>query len=372
MRIEERSVRTLSAAAIAAALILGPDPASTRAQTPAPSESESLRKTVALAREHLDRFWTEQLGVYRPPVRVEAYTPGTPGPCFASRPKGNAYHCMERLQRGIYYDPAFFEELLHDHGQYAPVLVLAHEWGHHVQSFIEQPYMFSLQDELQADCLAGAFTRYAADRDVFGPTLTQDSARTMLTLGDTLPWFHAGAHGRRGQRLDAFDHGFSRQACLADTFFSALGIDIDTLEQLPVAAGQSLKDFVEGTVGDYTRGSIRHVRTTLSVGAIQGITSRYRDRAGVEVAYDLTAFASEQDAAAFLDAFVDDLRTAGFKESRRATVADPNQRPLGTLVGMQASREVIVWTNQRMFGSVEGPPGSAWAFARLVTMPGDD
>lgn len=358
--------------ALLPALILAQGSMPAQPSPPRATVSDALAKVTALAQQHLDRFWTEQVGAYQRPARMEAYVPGTSGPCFANRPKGNAYFCQDAGERAIYFDPAFLDGLLRQHGQYAPVLVLAHEWGHHVQSLSETPFRFSLQDELQADCLAGAFTRDAADSDLFGPAVTQESARTILTLGDTLPWFHAGAHGRRGQRIDAFDYGFDRQTCLADTFFAALGIDEDTLEQLPVSPGQSLKEFALPLIGEFSRQHSRHLPTSLETGALQGIVARYQSRTGVEVLYVLSAFATEERAVSTLDALVAKMKDGGFEETRRATVADADQRRLGTLVGLEGGVETIVWTNQRVLGMVEGPPDVAWAFARLVTTPDED
>ena len=58
--------------------------------------------------------------------------------------------------------PAFLAELADDYGQFLPALVMAHEFGHAVQARVGLPGRRS-PTETQADCLAGAWTRWVAD-----------------------------------------------------------------------------------------------------------------------------------------------------------------------------------------------------------------
>jgi predicted metalloprotease len=56
-------------------------------------------------------------------------------------------------------------------GDAAPAVGLAHEWGHHIQNIARVPsprtYAQSVRHENQADCIAGAWVRWAINRDVF-------------------------------------------------------------------------------------------------------------------------------------------------------------------------------------------------------------
>ena len=62
-----------------------------------------------------------------------------------------------QLDRTIYYAEAFFEEREASVGDFAWKVVLAHEWGHHVQLLLGIAPAPGNAFELQADCLAGAY-----------------------------------------------------------------------------------------------------------------------------------------------------------------------------------------------------------------------
>ena len=61
--------------------------------------------------------------------------------------------------RSMLLPAAFFEQLWQGDGDAAVTLVLAHEWGHHVQRVLGlfNGAYFTIQTELQADCFAGDF-----------------------------------------------------------------------------------------------------------------------------------------------------------------------------------------------------------------------
>ena len=64
----------------------------------------------------------------------------------------------------IAYDRALLDELSTDYGRFLVPVVMAHEFGHAMQGrfgFAENGR--SIQDETQADCLAGAWTKWVAD-----------------------------------------------------------------------------------------------------------------------------------------------------------------------------------------------------------------
>ena len=44
----------------------------------------------------------------------------------------------------------------------APVAIIAHEWGHHIHT-LALPEGFTLGQELEADCYAGTYTRFAEE-----------------------------------------------------------------------------------------------------------------------------------------------------------------------------------------------------------------
>ncbi len=95
-------------------------------------------------------------------------------------------------------------------GDYAVVAIIAHEWGHHVQHLLgEVPAGDGPDFELQADCLAGAFTAHAKDAGLLEPGDLHEAALLSISAGDPpvpvpgLP----NEHGTSDQRLEAFMEG---------------------------------------------------------------------------------------------------------------------------------------------------------------------
>jgi predicted metalloprotease len=90
--------------------------------------------------------------------------------------------------------------------------LLGHEYAHAVQVRLGIRYRFTIQQELQADCMAGA---YIGD-SVKAGTLTLDRGdidelrQGLLAVGDdpSQPWFAPDAHGTARQRTDAFFEGY--------------------------------------------------------------------------------------------------------------------------------------------------------------------
>ena len=90
--------------------------------------------------------------------------------------------------------------------------VLGHEYAHGIQVRLGIQYSYTIQQELQADCMAGA---YIGD-SVKAGTLRLDRGdidelrQGLLAVGDdpSQPWFAPDAHGTARQRTDAFFDGY--------------------------------------------------------------------------------------------------------------------------------------------------------------------
>ncbi|WP_167760494.1 neutral zinc metallopeptidase [Blastococcus sp. CT_GayMR16] len=115
----------------------------------------------------------------------------------------------------IAYDRALLEELSTDYGRFLGPVVMAHEFGHAMQGrfgFAENGR--SIQDETQADCLAGAWTRWVADGEAQHVALRtpelDDVIRGFLLLRDDVGSDPADsqAHGSYFDRVSAFYEGF--------------------------------------------------------------------------------------------------------------------------------------------------------------------
>jgi predicted metalloprotease len=182
------------------------------------------------AQDSLNSYWTSEL----PKVYDREFTklaggfqPKTP----QSRPfscgghrqtyadvRGNAFYCGSGGDDYIAWDAAeLIPRLTEQFGSVAPTIVLAHEMGHAIQARadVEAP---SVVRELQADCFAGGWTRYAETSTTDAVTLTDgslDSAvAAILTLRDQ-PGTAADAqqaHGLGFDRVNAFQTGYEEGA----------------------------------------------------------------------------------------------------------------------------------------------------------------
>jgi predicted metalloprotease len=90
--------------------------------------------------------------------------------------------------------------------------LLGHEYAHGIQLRLGIQKQFTIQQELQADCMAGA---YIGDSVRDKQLTLQDGdldelARGLEAVGDDpgQPWFAEGSHGTARQRTSAFDNGF--------------------------------------------------------------------------------------------------------------------------------------------------------------------
>jgi hypothetical protein len=170
----------------------------------------------------IDAFWRERLtaqGVdYRTP-EVEVYTDTITIPCGATLVAGvttTGYYCP--INETIYLDGL-------DHLTVAKALgrgwlpsVLAHEWGHHVQTLLGRPpgglfrsEALGVREELEADCLSGGWTASAAARELIEADAVDVTIYVLSFLG--LPSSQQAAplnqgHGTSEQRVRAFLKGY--------------------------------------------------------------------------------------------------------------------------------------------------------------------
>jgi predicted metalloprotease len=92
--------------------------------------------------------------------------------------------------------------------------LLGHEYAHAIQARLGIQKEFTIEQELQADCMAGA---YIGDTERQGSLKLDDGdleelAAGLEAVGDEpgQPWFAEGAHGSAKQRTRAFNNGYRR------------------------------------------------------------------------------------------------------------------------------------------------------------------
>lgn len=172
-----------------------------------------LRALLAEAEDDIHEYWT---GVFRaggltyePPAGVHVYYGEEETPCGPTIPD-NAFYCMR--DQSIYLDWGLMNSELREFGEFGPMVVLAHEWGHAVQDYLGKLSLgrnWSISLELQADCFAGSYARYAVDESgAITIDDAQEGAASLYDKGDNLPWTRWGAHGTPDQRSNAFNQGY--------------------------------------------------------------------------------------------------------------------------------------------------------------------
>ncbi len=172
--------------------------------------------------EDVNRFWAEAFAaagrVYDPPDGVVGFDEPIGTDCGLARPEEHAaFYCT--LDQTIYYVADFRNLVEGEVGDFGWETVVAHEWGHHVQAQLgvyasERPELdeglYTIDLELQADCLAGAYTQDAEARNWLDPGDIEEALRLTAAAGDPsgTAWDDPQAHGTSEQRLDAFERGY--------------------------------------------------------------------------------------------------------------------------------------------------------------------
>src|SRR5215207_1548374 len=180
----------------------------------------------------IEKFWAEQL----PEVfgerydKVKAFYSIDPdgsrtAPCTDSPSdiRGNAFYCPARDI--VAWDrKVLFPALQKQFGDFLVAMVLAHEWGHVIQKRTRLPSNKTIVVETQADCYAGAWTRYALKGaaphfEIDRPVL--DSALSgYLLFRDPLgsDQDDRQAHGSGFDRISAFQDGFEKGTTFCTQF----------------------------------------------------------------------------------------------------------------------------------------------------------
>jgi predicted metalloprotease len=159
----------------------------------------------------IDAFWKDQFAnehrSYRSP-NFAALDRVVETSCGYHGPEAGAFYCQ--LDLTIYLSPSFLAVQDAKFGDYAPIVVLAHEWGHHVQNLLQIPDPGDNSYELQADCLAGAYTLHAEEQGFLEPGDLAEAIRISEESGDPvgLPQDRPGAHGTNVQRMKAVMRGY--------------------------------------------------------------------------------------------------------------------------------------------------------------------
>jgi uncharacterized protein len=174
-------------------------------------ESQGYAAQFAEVLDQLDAFWrgifAETGATYRTPtvIRLEDFVITGCGP---AGPEDFAHYC--RPDEAIYYSPDALAGHARRIGDFAPIVVIAHEWGHHVQRLVGLTPEPGNAFELQADCLAGAYASEAGQQGLLDPGDVTEAVASSADAGDPLglPQDAPGAHGINDDRVISFMRGY--------------------------------------------------------------------------------------------------------------------------------------------------------------------
>ncbi|MFC7550059.1 neutral zinc metallopeptidase [Plantactinospora sp. GCM10030261] len=177
-----------------------------------------IRGAVGLA----ERYWGERFSQSRQrfqPIRqVGAYQREGEVACGGQPvPRNNAVYCS--AGDFIAYDVNWALAAFRQVGDAFLFYLLGHEYAHGIQTRLGVRYDYTIQQELQADCMAGA---YIGDMVRTGDLSLDDGDLDEFRTGlaavaddPDQPWFAEGSHGSVEQRTTAFFNGYedSLAAC---------------------------------------------------------------------------------------------------------------------------------------------------------------
>ena len=181
--------------------------------------AEEFEQDIGDAVGLAEQYWGEKVRGFRRVQEVVAYEREGEVTCGGEGvPRNNAVYCP--AGDFIAYDVNFAVAAFQQVGDAFLFYLLGHEYAHAVQARLGIQSRFTIDHELQADCMAGA---YIGD-SVKNASLKLDDGDLdefqsgLLAVGDdpNIPWFAPGAHGTAEQRTQAFFNGYERSLAACD------------------------------------------------------------------------------------------------------------------------------------------------------------
>lgn len=220
---------------LSSACLVGPvdqEPEASAEPVPSASELERVDGTGSIeefeedfagAVEVAEQYWGEQFSAsgeqFAPIRQVVAYEREGEVACAGQPlPLNNAVYCS----RGdfIAYDVRWAVGAFQVIGDAFLFYLLGHEYAHGVQARLGVNHEFTIQQELQADCMAGAYIGDSVRGQVLEvePGDLDELREGLFTVGDEpgQPWFAEGSHGSPEQRTEAFFEGYERSLDACD------------------------------------------------------------------------------------------------------------------------------------------------------------
>jgi predicted metalloprotease len=172
-------------------------PASGPTGTPSDPDGEMVAAILGNTEDVFGSLFQKANRRYEPPTLV-LFTDVVDSACGTNSAAVGPFYCPP--DRKVYIDLAFYRELEQRFGapgDFAQAYVIAHEVGHHVQNILgifeegrRQRAMgadenaVSVRQELQADCFAGVWGHYAAQRGQLDPGDVEEGLNAAAAIGD--------------------------------------------------------------------------------------------------------------------------------------------------------------------------------------------
>jgi uncharacterized protein len=188
-------------------------------------DDDPVAEFVSVVLRDTEETWTqlfrERGATYEPPVLV-LFTGATQSACGTGQAAMGPFYCP--ADRKVYLDLSFFRDLaqMGGPGDFAQAYVVAHEIGHHVQTLTgvsqrasgarqraseRDANAVSVRQELQADCYAGIWGHYAAQKDILEPGDAEEGLQAAAAIGDD----RLQRQGQGRVVPESFTHGSSEQ-----------------------------------------------------------------------------------------------------------------------------------------------------------------
>ena len=219
-----------------------------RPVAPPSAKEEERARFVNFVVNDVQKTWDRvfpSLGRNYTHATLVLYRDGTRSGCGFAQAQMGPFYCP--TDRKVYLDMGFFDELgqrFGAPGDFAQAYVIAHEFGHHVQTLLgieggvrrameqnpSQEKALSVRLELQADCLAGVWGHGTAERNILENGDVEKGLAAAAAVGDDRLQRAAGqrvnpeswTHGSASQRTEWFTRGLREGTVAAcDTFKSA-------------------------------------------------------------------------------------------------------------------------------------------------------
>ncbi len=180
-------------------------------------DAKAMTYKVNMASKFFEATWRDIFarGGYRYPApKMVGYVDTAKSGCGELK-ANNAHYCA--ADNTVYYDIVFLTKMmkytgnqLHSDGDYAPIVVLAHEMGHAAANMLNVNPTYTNNRENLADCLAGVVTAYAAAAKNLEPGDFEEGEFALKLGGDgpNTPFNSDHAHGPAAERVLMFERGF--------------------------------------------------------------------------------------------------------------------------------------------------------------------